>query len=140
MGCLKIFRVNGKMLMASDRHADLKSGSQHFAAKKTTWTIYFQVRKIIGWYKKKVNIQIYITSGPILCFCFETLGKTIDNLFSFFSIYIFDRFYQLCGSGTGWISIHLDPWIRIRIQLYKLKGKAEFNQQMCVFFVGNYIF
>ena len=28
------------------------------------------------------------------------------------------------------IRIHLGPWIRIRIQRYKMKGKAEFNQQI----------
>ena len=47
--------------------------------------------------------------------------------------------YQWCGTGTGRIRIHLGPWIRI--QGYKLKGKAEFNQQIFVgFFVGNFIF
>ena len=28
------------------------------------------------------------------------------------------------------IRIELGPWIRIRIQGYKIKGKAEFNQQI----------
>ena len=37
-----------------------------------------------------------------------------------------------------WIRIHLGP--RIRIQGYKMKGKAEFNQQVFVFFVGNSTF
>ena len=39
------------------------------------------------------------------------------------------RFSQWCGSGSGRIRIHLWPWIRIRIKRYKMKGKAEFNQQ-----------
>ena len=33
-------------------------------------------------------------------------------------------------SGSGRIHIHLGPWIRIRIQGYNIKGKAEFNQQI----------
>ena len=28
------------------------------------------------------------------------------------------------------IRIHFGPWIRIRIQGYKIKGKAEFNEQI----------
>ena len=44
-----------------------------------------------------------------------------------------------------WIQILSDPdsfgiWIRIFIQSYKMKGKAEFNRQLSFFFVGNYIF
>ena len=48
---------------------------------------------------------------------------------------------QWCGSGSGRVRIHLGPWIRIRIQRYKMKGKAEFSQKKMFFFVvGNYIF
>ena len=36
------------------------------------------------------------------------------------------------------IRIHLGLWIRI--QGYNIKGKAEFNQQIFEFFVGNSIF
>ena len=39
----------------------------------------------------------------------------------------------------GRIRIHLGPWIRIRIQRYKMKGKAEFNQ-LKVFFSQEIIF
>ena len=49
---------------------------------------------------------------------------------------------QWCGSGSrsgsGRIRIHLGPWIRIRIQRYKMtdkiKGKVEFNQQKLLLF------
>ena len=48
-------------------------------------------------------------------------------------------YIQLCGSGRN--RIHLGPWIRIPMQRYKMKRKAEFNQQIFWgFFVGNYIF
>ena len=42
------------------------------------------------------------------------------------------------------IRIHLGPWIRIRIQRYKItkkiKGKAEFNQQKSFFLSKEIIF
>ena len=46
----------------------------------------------------------------------------------------FNSWKQWCGSGSGRIRIHLDPWIRIWINRYKTK----FNQKH--FFVGNCIF
>ena len=38
-----------------------------------------------------------------------------------------------------WIRIHLGPWIRIRIQRYKSKVKAEFNQQFFALFFSQEI-
>ena len=42
------------------------------------------------------------------------------------------------GSGSGRIRIHLGPWIRI--QRYKMKGKAEFNQHFFLFFFGKKLY
>ena len=41
-------------------------------------------------------------------------------------------------SESGRIRIHLGPWIQI--QRYKMKGKAEFNQQILLSIIVNYIF
>ena len=41
------------------------------------------------------------------------------------------QIFNRAGSGSGRIRIHLGPWIRI--QRYKTKGKAEFNQQLIFF-------
>ena len=43
-------------------------------------------------------------------------------------------YFQWCGPGTGRIRIQLGSWIRIRIQRYKMKGKAEFFSSEIMFF------
>ena len=75
-----------------------------------------------------------IAAPPVIC-PHTTLPTELRSRISFFSL----KSNEFLVNPVMRIRIHLDAWFQI--QRLKIKGKAEFNQQIFgFFFVVNYIF
>ena len=75
-----------------------------------------------------------IAAPPVIC-PHTTLPTELRSRISFFSL----KSNEFLVNPVMRIRIHLDAWFQI--QRLKIKGKAEFNQQIFgVFFVLNFIF